>query len=367
MNKKLIFAAIAAISLSSCSKDNLVSNNNNTENGVHFGVLNNKVNTKATEITVANISKFSVYAYKHNKGSAATYTEEKPYYNGVSISVDNVGACTYTTSSDQKMWPKTEELDFLAYAPLNSVTYSKGVITADLSTKLNASDQTDVVVAKSINEAGYGKDNYKTTMNFHHAYSQIKFKALSKYASVNFVVKSIRITGVSTKGTADLTTWTAQALDGVNNKGNGLGWTKATTGNVIDNVVFGVKANQTINTSPIDITDDNGALMLMPQVLLGGTPITKSNTVEQILANKTQSYIVIEYSATDKESGTVLVENGRCAAPISTDLQAGLRYVYSLTLAGNGDGGAVEDKLYPIDFTCTVEGWIDSTIPGVEL
>lgn len=364
MKRSLLFAAIAAVAFSSCSKDDAISINE-TSKGIGFGVLNNKVQSRATETTVANIGGFSVYAYAHAVGENANYITGTPYYNGVSITVDATGGCTYTDGTKQKMWPKTEQLDFLAYSPADYGLYLTGTVSVDMSAKLEANNQQDLVVAKKLNESGVGVDNYKTEMKFNHALSQIKFKAVSKYSTVNFKVKSIKITGVNLQGITNLTTWAYAAPNGATNTGNGLEWVMA---GEVGNVAFGAKTTETINTTAVDLTAANGALMVIPQTLKGGAAIEKGVvTVENILTDKTKSYIVIEYSATDKETGAVLVTNGRCAAPVSTDLKAGLRYVYTMTLAGKGDGGTTEDKLYPIDFTCTVEGWVDGPAVGGEI
>ena len=117
MKKSMIFAAIAAVAVSSCSKDDTVSINE-TGKGINFGVLNNKVQSRATETTVANIGSFNVYAYKHASGATADYTTTTPFYNGVSINVSTTGVCSYANGTQQKMWPKpTDVLDFLAYSP----------------------------------------------------------------------------------------------------------------------------------------------------------------------------------------------------------------------------------------------------------
>ena len=364
MKKKLLLAAIAAVAFSSCSNDDTVSISE-TGKGIGFGVLNNKIQSRATETTVANIGGFSVYAYAHASGVAADYTTTTPYYKGVAITVDATGGCTYADNTKQKMWPKTEQLDFLAYSPVNTKNiYLMGTVNTDMSEMLEAAQQQDLVVAKKLNESGVGVDNYKTEMKFNHALSQIKFKAVSKYSTVNFKVKSIKITGVALQGGTNLTTWIPTTPVGSSNTGNGLEWVNA---GEIGNVIFGAKTDAEINTTAVDLTADNGALMIIPQTLKSGDPVSATNTVTAILADKNHSYIVIEYSATDKDTGAVLVTNGRCAAPVDTDLKAGLRYVYTMTLAGKGDGGTTEDKLYPIDFTCTVEGWVDGPAVGGEI
>lgn len=364
MKRNLIFAAIAAVALSSCSKDDTISIND-AGNGISFGVLNNKVQSRATETTVANIANFKVYAYNYADAGTVDYTMTTPYYNGITINVDNAGSCTYADAAEQKMWP-AGKLDFLAYSPSTYGTYSKGVVSVDMAAKLTAASQVDLVAAKKLAQTRVGQaDGYKVPMTFSHALSQIKFAAKSKYATVNFKVKSITITGVNTQGTTDLTTWTLTTPNGTTNTGNGLAWTIAGD---INNVTFGAKTDAVINTDAVDLTATNGALMIIPQTLKGGAPISKGTvTVESILTAKDKSYIVIEYSATDKDTGATLVTNGRCAAPITTELKAGLRYVYTMTLAGTGDGGTTEDKLYPIDFTCTVDGWVDGPTVGGEI
>ena len=351
MKRSLLFAAIAAVAFSSCSKDDAISINE-TSKGIGFGVLNNKVQSRATETTVDNIGNFSVYAYNFADGSTVDYTTASPYYNNVTINVASGGVCTYNNNAEQKMWP-TGKLNFLAYSPANYASYNKGTVSVDMSAKLSARLQQDLVVAQKLNQTRVDK----VPMTFNHAMSQIKFRAASKYATVEFLVKSIKITGVNTKGNADLTTWTLTTPNGATNIGNGLAWTASDAATV----VFGTKTEEKINTTgtAVDLTAISGALMVIPQTLKGGDPVSATNTVTQILADMTHSYIVIEYSATDKETGAVLVTNGRCAAPVSTDLKAGLRYTYTMILAGSGDGSASEDKLYPIDFTCTVEGWVD--------
>lgn len=240
MKKKFVFAALAVAALLSCSKDDTISVNK-TNNGIMFGVLNNKVQTKATETTVTNIGSFNVFAYIHDNGVVADYTTTTPYYDNVVINVDNAGNCTYADGTKQKMWPSGKEVNFLAFSPSTTeYTYLKGTVSTDLTTKLAAADQKDLVVAQSLNQSGIGQDNYKTQMKFYHALSQIKFSAKSKYSSVTFKVKSITLTGVNTSGSAPLTTWTPVAPNGTNNTGNGLVWTP---GGTSTNMTFGAKTN----------------------------------------------------------------------------------------------------------------------------
>ncbi len=369
MKITLIFAAIMATALSGCSKDETVSTNETTDKGVLFGVLNTKVPSRATETTSATIGAFSVYAYNYASGTPIDYTTEKPFYNGVTINVDPTGACTYADETKQKMWPSSDLLQFIGFAPTTAASYSRGVITFDMSNRETAARQIDLVVAKKSDQTKVGQpNNYKVPMSFSHALAQIRFKAIGKYPTVRFQVLSGKITGVDTKGTVDLTGWTPTPVNGASNTGNGLVWS---LNGGVKSVIFGASGVPEFfdNVTPVDLTHPNGALlMIIPQTLKGGTAIGEGGvTVDDILSATDKSYIVITYRAIDKDTGAILVSNGRCAVPVSTTLKPGLRYVYTLLLAGTGDGSPNEEKLYPIDFTCTVDGWEENNMGEIQI
>ena len=246
MDKKFVMsiAAMAALTLVSCSSDDLdsFSDNSSKNEAISFdGYLGRSAvavnGTRGSEVKIGNLQNsaegFGVFGYYNNSTAEHSSTESfnANLFNNQQVkysSTDNKWAYENT-----KYWPTEGHIDFLAYAPYNAGTFENIYhLTFKVSEAIDK--QIDLLYAKA---DGQTKDNISQTenkVNFHfaHALSRLGYTAKLKEASYESVatitLNKITLAGSTTdpakgafytKGTIDLSKtssenpWTALDTD----------------------------------------------------------------------------------------------------------------------------------------------------------
>lgn len=224
MDKKFVMgiAAMAALTLVSCSSDDLdsFSDNSSKNEAISFdGYLGRSAvavnGSRGGVKTIDNLQTdgFGVFGY-HNSSATHSATEsfDANLFNNQKVTYSN----SKWTYSPLKFWPVQGHIDFLAYAP-----YSAGTFESTYHLKFNVSetitDQIDLLYAKA---DGQTKDNISTTGNkvkfhFNHALSRLGYtaKLSGDYSSnATFTLDKITLAGSAdekknafyTSGTIDL-------------------------------------------------------------------------------------------------------------------------------------------------------------------
>ena len=368
MKQKFLFLAVAAtMAMSSCSNDEVISEQ---QNAIGFEVLTTKANkpsTYATEMTTSLLRTFNVWGYYH--ATASTDYSGTPY---IDVDPSRASSSDEFEYSPLKYWPAVSgsEIDFFAVTPKTYTTRGTGASNSmpfTCTVGATAAAQEDLLFAQtfgadSTNGGGTHGDatggdaltnpahngRKSVVLHFHHALSQIKFEARSASSEVKFIINSISLKTVMPDGSVDIATWTPKATDPANG-GNGLVWTAS--GTEVD-YAYSLKTDSVkYSTSTYtNITGTDGTLMLIPQA-------TTAMTVE------------INYDAFDNASGIQLVDDATKTIPAGTSANQfadqvsawlpGVTYTYRLTIN--------PDALVPILFDAEVEAWADGTNTDVTI
>lgn len=318
MKKQIMFMAMTAMLIASCSSDDVVSTN--TGRAIDFRT---SVGTRGTETTTDNITKFWVTAIDEagaNYFSKQEFTKDGEFF----------------TSSPVYYWP-AGTLNFFAYSPSETdlgatVTIDKDTKNlADFSPATEIANQKDFVTATASGTRAANETN-GVELTFAHQLSQIEIKAKNTNTGYIYKVVGVRIGKPVSKGTFTFDT----------NK-----WTLTTT----EKTNYAVEYATTPRTLAADAATMMGTAndnaMLLPQQLVAWTPET-----DKVNTNK-GAYIALKIQITTKDGARVYPAKGDydwAAVAIGTNWEAGKKYVYTLDFS-NGAGKVDPEKPQPVDPT----------------
>lgn len=348
MKKQIMFMAMTAMLIASCSSDDVVSTN--TGRAIDFRT---SVGTRGSETTTDNIDKFWVTAIDGNNAN---------YFSKQEFTKDGA----FFTSSPLYYWP-AGTLNFFAYSPSETdlgatVTIDKDTKNlADFSPATEIANQKDFVTATASGTRAANETN-GVELAFEHRLSQIEIKAKKTNAGYIYKVVGVRIGKPVSKGTFTFSTNT---------------WSLTTT----------KKANYEVEyaTNPRTLTADaatmmgtaNDNAMLLPQQLVAWASATDSTN------NANGAYIALKIQITTASGARVYPAKGKeydwAAVAVGTNWEAGKKYVYTLDFS-NGAGKVDPEKPKPTDptdpfkpgedilgkpikFTVTVNPWVSEDQP----
>lgn len=351
MKKQIMFMAMTAMLIASCSSDDVVSTN--TGRAIDFRT---SVGTRGAETTTDNITKFWVTAIDE---AGANYFSKQEYKK----------EGEFFTSTPLYYWP-VGTLNFFAYSPSETdlgatVTINKDTKTlADFSPAAEIANQKDFVTATA-SGTRTANEPKGVKLTFAHQLSQIEIKAKNTNTGYIYKVVGVRIGKPVSKGTFTFSTNT---------------WSLTTT----------EKANYAVEytTDPRTLTADTATMMgaandnamLLPQQLTAWDFKTdQTNT-------KNGAYIALKIQITTKDGARVYPAKGDydwAAVAIGTNWEAGKKYVYTLDFS-NGAGKVDPEKPKPVDptdpfnpgedilgkpikFTVTVTSWTDAAQPDIKM
>lgn len=368
MDKKFFMgiAAMAALTLVSCSSDDLnsLSDNSSKNEAISFDgylgrsavAVNGSRGSVETKETLKNKG-FGVFG-KYDAGAGQTsdfFVNQKVTYS------TTASKWTYTPL---KYWPTQGKIDFLAYAPHKEGQNLNANTTAfDFTVAKKAADQIDLLWANAtgkITESFEGTTKEKVKFLFKHALSRLGYtvKLSGNYSSDNatFTLKKITLAGSPdettkafyTKGTIDLSkTGTKENLSKTNTE-TGL-WTAATSADNKQNftwfegsyIVESSDSKHPTNSANEDYSDKD-YLFVIPQDF--------SLTTE----NADKLYVIVEYDVTYTSTHTPITNKVYKKLPI--DLMQGKAYMLNLTIG------------LPIEFDADVTDWTtDGTNPNTDI
>lgn len=368
MDKKFFMgiAAMAALTLVSCSSDDLnsLSDNSSKNEAISFDgylgrsavAVNGTRGSVETKETLKNKG-FGVFG-KYDAGEGQTsdfFVNQKVTYS------TTASKWTYTPL---KYWPTQGKIDFLAYAPHKEGQNLNANTTAfDFTVAKKAADQIDLLWANAtgkITESFEGTTKEKVKFLFKHALSRLGYtvKLSGNYSPDNatFTLKKITLAGSPdettkafyTKGTIDLSkTDTKEKLSKTNTE-TGL-WTAATSADNKQNftwfegsyIVESSDSKHPTNSANEDYSDKD-YLFVIPQDF--------SLTTE----NADKLYVIVEYDVTYTSTHTTITNKVYKKLPI--DLMQGKAYMLNLTIG------------LPIEFDADVTDWTtDGTNPNTDI
>ena len=269
---------------------------------------------------------------------------------------------TVFSSSNEYLWPALDALEFWAYAPadLNGSNGVNVVIGNDANKRVEnfvpssdiASHQ-DLIVA----HAKGARAQFETTgmpLDFEHKLAQIEVLAKSDNALYDFEITGVRIGSLAGEGTYYF------GADGTDK------WT-LTTGKAPHTYESDYTTPIVLNSTPQSVMGAGGNAMVIPQQLTAwDVDGDKSNT-------KGGTYLSVKLTVTKKDNGLQLFPSESstsawAAIPIDTDLQSGMKYIYTLDFTHGGghidpkDPDPGEPVLGgPITFNVNVKAWVESS------
>lgn len=216
MDKKFVMgiAAMAALTLVSCSSDDLdsFSGNSSKNEAISFdGYLGRSAvavnGSRGSEVKIGDLQSpdkgFGVFGY-HNTTAHGSETEQSfnaNLFNNQQVTYKN----SKWTYSPLKFWPSDGHIDFLAYAPYDkSTTLTDGSKIKNFAVSKVIADQKDLLWTNDMNHqitANITSAKEKVKFQFHHALSRLGYTVnlTGDYSSnpenkATFTLKKITVT-----------------------------------------------------------------------------------------------------------------------------------------------------------------------------
>lgn len=343
-------AAMAALTLVSCSSDDLdsLSDNSSKNEAISFdGYLGRSaVSVNGTRGSVLEIA--DLKNSKDGFGVFGHYSSTKDQTFGANLfnnqQVKYSSADKKWTYENTKYWPAQGHIDFLAYAPYDAGTF-ENTYCLNFTVSPTITEQKDLLWAKAV---GQTKNTISSTENkvkfkFDHALSRLGYtvKLKEDYKNVNIKLKKITLAGTDTdpkapafytKGTIDLSTdqWSTLSTDAKQ-------YFEWFSGEKPVTFVKPASEDKPVSNPTTDY------LFVIPQ------DFSKGNK------NNDNLYVIVEYTI---QNGTTETMTSTVSSKIEDNFEQGKAYTINLTIG-----------LIPIDFDVeVVNGWVDdNTIPEIPL
>lgn len=340
MNKKFVMsiAAMAALTLVSCSSDDLnsLSDNSSKNEAISFdGYLGRSAvavnGSRGSEVKIDDLQKskdgFGVFGnYSSTEGTGTTPTYGNNWFDNQQVTYD-----TKWTYTPLKYWLPKGHIDFLAYAPFNAGKVNN-TYCLDFNVSSTIADQIDLLWAHADNQT---KTDKPVTFTFKHALAKIGYTVKTNVeGTATITLKKITLAGSTaadpakafyTKGTIDLS------------KPNGTDlWTIPTPAEK-RNYEWYNGTTYTVTTSP-DHPNDNREknkdyLFVIPQNFESGHD---------------DLYVIVDYTINYNlgKPGTIEKMDYQVSSKIEKNFLQGKAYTINLTIG-----------LTPIEFNADVTDW----------
>ena len=335
MDKKFVMgiAAMAALTLVSCSSDDLdsFSDNSSKNEAISFdGYLGRSAvavnGTRGSVETVKTLKDngfgvFSKYTVNTGTASFSDFNNQQVTYK--------YSKWTYTPV---KYWPTTAgHIDFYAYAPYDENTTLTENTKINFTVEKNVAKQKDLLWARAHAQINtpINNNNNKVSFKFAHALSRLGYtiKLHETYPSATFTLNKITLAGSPdektnafyTKGIIDLSKVkdepTGDAPTGL--------WDTSTSDKQNLNWVSGgsIKVENTDPQHP-QSNDPNNYLFVIPQAF------SKDKTTEN--PNVDELYIIVQYTITYANGGGEQINT--VYKRIKKDFKQGKAYMLNLTI-----------------------------------
>lgn len=359
MDKKFVMgiAAMAALTLVSCSSDDLdsFSDNSSKNEAISFdGYLGRSavaVNGTRGSVETAETLKDNGFGVFGNYKAEAGQTSDPNFFKNQKVTYSNL-KWTYTPL---KFWPANGEINFLAYAPYNYAGSNTTLTGTSISFNVDktAANQKDLLWAnaKSQITADFASTKAKVNFQFHHALSRLGYtvKLSGDYPSnkVTFTLKKITLAGSPdgtknafySKGTIDLSkTATETGLWKVDDTKQNFEWFDA--GGQLVKITYVDPTNT--EQKPVSNKD---YLFVIPQNF--PEKIEDSAHPGQQVENPDKLYVIVEYTIHYEDDGKE--QTNKVYKQITPNFLQGKAYMLNLTI-----GRPIE---FNVDLTNGVDNW----------
>lgn len=359
MDKKFVMgiAAMAALTLVSCSSDDLdsFSDNSSKNEAISFdgylgrsAVAVNGTRGSVLDKTTLQSAGFGVFGnYSATESENANFGTN--LFNNVKVTGTTSTGGTEWTYGGVKYWPLQGQIDFLAYAPHETGKTLKNTSCIDFTVKPTATDQKDLLWANATKQttttiAGNGN---KVKFQFKHALSRLGFTVkLKKEPSTD---ATIMLTNIKLAGSTDGTSKSAFYTGGDFDLAKGE-WSQAalntTTKQNLD-LFSGSKKVTSTSQSNIDFGKDY--LFVIPQEF----PSTTEDNKLYVIVEYTMQYTDVKGS-----DGQPAIITNKVYKQLTNNkkFEQGKAYMINLTIGR------------PIEFDADVTDWTtDGTNPNTDI
>lgn len=360
MDKKFVMsiAAMAALTLVSCSSDDLdsFSDNSSKNEAISFdGYLGRSAvavnGTRGSEETV-NTLKTKGFGVFGKYSSTDGQTSDADFFKNQKVTYSTIES--KWTYSPLKFWPSDGHIDFLAYAPYNydgtNTTLTGGSKINNFTVSGTIADQTDLLWTNATSSISADLTSAKEKVNFqfHHALSRLGYtvKLTGDYSSdnVTFTLKKITLAGSPTDAETGAF-YTSGTIDLSMTTGNANLWSDQTGKQKFDWFSGDYQVKSSTASHPDEPNKDKDYLFVIPQNFsekIGGTE------------NPDKLYVIVEYDVTYKSGTPSTTIKNKVYKQLTTNFLQGKAYNLNLTIG------------LPIEFDVDVTGSTGAGVDGWE-
>lgn len=366
MDKKFVMgiAAMAALTLVSCSSDDLdsFSDNSSKNEAISFdgylgrsAVAVNGTRGSVETVTTLKAKGFGVFG-NYSKETTTAYGNS--LFDNQQVTYDNDKS--KWTYSPLKFWPSDGHIDFLAYAPYDKNTkLTDGSKINNFIVSKTIADQTDLLWTNAMGSisADLTSEKEKVKFQFHHALSRLGYtvKLSGNYSpdDVTFTLKKITLAGSSTDAEKGAF-YTSGTIDlAKENKIEGL-WSNQAGQQKFDWFSGKYIVNKSTASHPDKVDNGNrdqkeDYLFVIPQNFSDKI----QDASGQLKENPDKLYVIVEYDVT-YNSGTKTTITNKVYKQITTNFLQGKAYNLNLTIG------------LPIEFDVDVTGSMGAGVDGWE-
>lgn len=343
MDKKFFMgiAAMAALTLVSCSSDDLnsLSDNSSKNEAISFDGYLGRSAVAVNGSRGSVLDKTQLHKSVDGFGVFGNYS---PTEGGEPSNLFNNQKVTGDAAADNKWkydpvkyWPSQGYIDFWAYAPYDAGTKFTSTSIVDFTVKDKAADQKDLLWANATN-----KTNGTVTFNFAHALSRLGYSVKLKDASYESVA-TITLNKITLAGSTTEPTQNAFYIKGTIDLSTG-NWSTASSNDAKQNFEWfdnKTSGDETLSNNEVIKNPDNEYLFVIPQDFSTGN------------ANADQLYVIVEYTVS-YNGGVKATVPYKVSQQLTNNFEKGKAYTINLTIG-----------LTPIEFNAAVTDWVDAKNP----
>ena len=331
-------AAMTALTLVSCSSDDLnsLSDNSSKNEAISFdGYLGRSAvsvnGSRGSELNLTALQMptegFGVFGDYKNADETTTAYGENLFKNvHVTYSTDK----TKWTYTSVKYWPTEGHIDFLAYAPYVGETSLKNNTSIDFTVEKDVAKQKDLLWANAKEQTmqTISSTENKVKFQFAHALSRLGYtvKLKEAYSDATITLKKITLAG-SADGTKEAFYKNGTIDLSKDNNATNL-WTISTPATKQNFDWFSSEQKVTSTSAANPKTD---YLFVIPQDFSQKTP------------DADELYVIVEYTI---QTGSTAIMTSKVSSKITRNFLQGKAYMINLTIG-----------LTPIEFTAKVTDW----------
>lgn len=348
-------AAMAALTLVSCSSDDLnsLSDNSSKNEAISFdGYLGRSavaVNGSRGSVETKDQLKTDGFGVFGNYNSTGGQKFGSNLFNNVKVTSSSSSTePAIWTYENTKYWPTEGNINFLAYAPYVDKKQLNGS-SIDFTVEGEAANQNDLLWANAKDQTKANNSGAnKVKFTFNHALAKIGYTVKLKEAYSN---ATITLNKITLAGSADGKTsafYTSGTID-LSKENNAPDLWKGSDGK--QNFTWFTGSQDVTVTSTDTKCSDTNYLFVIPQ------DFSKSTAEGGTKAD--ELYVIVDYTIkyTKYIDGEMAEMTSTVSSPIVKNFEQGKAYTINLTIG-----------LTPIEFNAEVNDWVDdNTIPEIPL